>query len=990
MAQQIADLVVNLTADTATFKTQMGRVERQLKEAGRKADASTQRMRQLAEQQAAVTGRAGQSAAAVVQSQRAQAASVARASQSWAQQAQAVAETHQRVAAYRQHMQQSQTQAAGLAQQQDALTAAFFRQIDGVKQLGDGVNQLQRVQAQLREARKAGTISQQDYLTLLTHSAARVKDLTQAEAQAAQEKARFLRQLKAQVATQGLSRAEMLRFKAAQLGVSDAADIYLRKLAAAGNATHHFSLKTTAARRELGVMLGELARGDLGSLRGSGITLANRSGLIEQLMTLRGLAITGVIGGIAGALYGLGKAWYQGAQEAVEFNKQLILTGHHAGKTAAELQLMAKLLSGNGVTQHSLAETLAKVVGSGSFSSNAIGMIADTAAKLKAHVGQSVDETINQFKRLQADPVQAVTELDKSLHFLTAAQLEQITTLSEQGRTTDAAALAMDHYASVMRTRSDDIRDNLGTLESAWKWLGESAASAWDRMLNIGRETTVKDKIRAIQEQLVQFQLDPASKVNYFRATGKTGLDLQQELERLQAQDFSPSLKTAQENADRAEESRKKRQFEADQALKRQYENAAEKHQRTLAQIEQSAASKAVKEEAIRRENARYTQASAHQGKTGPQYRPPAGDRAQETAQAELLALQAQLQVLRQHTDVNDVISQQRRSLWTEQGKFAVLEEAATRRQLTEQEKSLLASKETVLAQKEKLATVGDEVALQERLNRLHDQTDKYLAQQQAKQHAIANSQGLSGRALQRELERQQLYSGQRDNPQLALMQAAQEKTFALEDEKRANWLAGATSAWAEYQDAALNVYDQIQQGGRQALDGLSGQLSSFLTEGKANFAEFTRSVLKMLADILVKMALVKGINAASSAMGYGNLIPNAQGGVYRSPGLSAWSGQLVSRPTLFAFAHGAGLMGEAGPEGIFPLRRGADGKLGVVAKLAGAGMAFAPHYHINIVNDGANGQLGPQALKAVYELGKQGARDFWAEQRRDGGMMRA
>lgn len=986
MAQQIADLVVNLTADTAAFKTQMGRVERQLKEAGRKADVSAQRMRQLAEQQAAVTQRAGQSAAAVVQSQRAQAASVARASQSWAQQAQAVAETHQRVAAYRQHMQQSQTQAAGLAQQQDALTAAFFRQIDGVKQLGDGLNPLLRVQAQLREARKAGTISQQDYLTLLTHSAARVKDLTQAEAQAAQEKARFLRQLKAQVAAQGLSRAEMLRFKAAQLGVSDAADIYLRKLAAAGNATHHFSLKTTAARRELGVMLGELARGDLGSLRGSGITLANRSGLIEQLMTLRGLAITGVIGGIAGALYGLGKAWYQGAQEAVEFNKQLILTGYHAGKTAVELQLMAKSLSGNGVTQHSLADTLAKVVGSGSFSSNAIGMIADTAAKLKAHVGQSVDETINQFKRLQADPVQAVTELDKSLHFLTAAQLEQITTLSEQGRTTDAAALAMDRYASVMRTRSDDIRDNLGSLESAWKWLGESAASAWDRMLNIGRETTVKDKIRAIQEQLVQFQLDPASKVNYFRATGKTGLDLQQELERLQAQDFSSSLKPAQEKAERDEEARKKRRFEADQALKRQYENAAEKHQRTLAQIAQSAASKAVKEEAIRRENTRYAQES----KKSPQYRPPAGDRAQETAQSELLALQAQLQVLRQHTDVNDVISQQRKHLWAEQAKFAVLEEAATRRQLTAQETSLLGSKERVLAQKEKLATVGDEVALQERLNRLHDQTDKYLAQQQAKQHAIANSQGLSGRALQRELERQQLYSGQRDNPQLALMQAAQEKTFALEDEKRANWLAGAKSAWADYQDAALNVYDQIRQGGRQALDGLSSQLSSVLTEGKASFAEFTRSVLKMLADILVKMALVKGINAVSSALGYGNLIPNAQGGVYRSPGLSAWSGQLVSRPTLFAFAHGAGLMGEAGPEGIFPLRRGADGKLGVVAKLAGAGMVFSPTYNNTIINDGTNGLMGPQAFKMMNEIGKQAARDFWAEQQRDGGMMRA
>lgn len=97
-----------------------------------------------------------------------------------------------------------------------------------------------------------------------------------------------------------------------------------------------------------------------------------------------------------------------------------------------------------------------------------------------------------------------------------------------------------------------------------------------------------------------------------------------------------------------------------------------------------------------------------------------------------------------------------------------------------------------------------------------------------------------------------------------------------------------------------------------------------------------------------------------------------------------------MSRPTLFAFAHGAGLMGEAGPEGIFPLRRGADGKLGVVAKLAGAGMVFSPTYNNTIINDGTNGLMGPQALKMMHEISKQAARDLLMEQQRDGGMMRA
>lgn len=190
------------------------------------------------------------------------------------------------------------------------------------------------------------------------------------------------------------------------------------------------------------------------------------------------------------------------------FNRQLILTGNYASKTSAELQSMAKSLSGGGITQGAMSSALASVVGSGSFSGNAVTMIADTAAKMQASVGQSVDETIRQFKRLQDDPVQSVLELDKTLHFLTATQLEQITTLAEQGRTTDAARIAMDTYANAMRARSADIKNNLGDLESAWKWLGNAASGAWDQMLNVGRESTLKDKVESTRQQLERAQKD--------------------------------------------------------------------------------------------------------------------------------------------------------------------------------------------------------------------------------------------------------------------------------------------------------------------------------------------------------------------------------------------------------------------------------------------------------------------------------------------------
>ena len=61
--------------------------------------------------------------------------------------------------------------------------------------------------------------------------------------------------------------------------------------------------------QEIGVLIGELARGNLGALRGSGITLANRAGWIDTLMSPKGMMLGGVIGGIAAAVYGqIGRA----------------------------------------------------------------------------------------------------------------------------------------------------------------------------------------------------------------------------------------------------------------------------------------------------------------------------------------------------------------------------------------------------------------------------------------------------------------------------------------------------------------------------------------------------------------------------------------------------------------------------------------------------------------------------------------------------------
>ncbi|EFF2446183.1 phage tail tape measure protein, partial [Escherichia coli] len=60
-----------------------------------------------------------------------------------------------------------------------------------------------------------------------------------------------------------------------------------------------------------------------------------------------------------------------------------------------------------------------------------------------------------------------------------------------------------------------------------------------------------------------------------------------------------------------------------------------------------------------------------------------------------------------------------------------------------------------------------------------------------------------------------------------------------------------------------------------------------------------------------------------------------------------------------------------------------------VVAATCGSGMVmFAPQYNIEINNDGQNGQIGPEAMQAVYNLGKRAAADFMQQQSRDGGQL--
>lgn len=1003
---QIADLVIDLSVDAADFKEQLPRIKAQLNGTASEAARAEARVRQFeaSQKQAATT--------AVKQAQ-----ALAGNAQKHVSLAENVEKTRQRLDALNRKIREEQAQAAALAAAQDKAAAAFYRQIDSVKQAGAGLQELQRIQQQVRQARNNGGIAQQDYLALISEVTAKTRVLAQAEESAARQKTAFIRRLKEQVSAQNLSSTELLRAKAAQLGVSSAAEVYISKMEKAGKVTHSLGLKSAAARQEIGVLIGEIARGNFGALRGSGITLANRAGWIDALMSPKGMAVGGVIGGLAAAVVGLGKAWHDGQKEGEEFNRQLALTGHYAGITTGQLWTLSRAISGNGITQHAAAGALAQVVGSGAFRGGDIAMVAKAAAQMERSVGQSVSDTISQFKRLKDDPVNAARTLDNELHFLTATQLEQIRVLGEQGRASDAARIAMSALAEETGKRTSDIDNNLNALGSTLQTLSDWWKQFWDAAMNIGRNDSLDAQIAALQEKIQRAKKSP-----WTNASTTVEYD-QQRLDELQEKKRQKDLQDAKAQAERNYQEQQKRRNAENAALNRMNETEAARHQREIARINaMQYADQAVRDAAIQRENERYEKAIK---KKTSENRNDEATRLLLQYSQQQAQVEGQIAAARQPAGLTtEKMTEAHKQLLALQQRISDL----AGKKLTADEKSVLAHKDELIQALTLLDAKQQELQKQTALNDLKKKSIQ-LASQLAEEERTLRQQhdldiattGMGDKQRQRyqaqfslqQKYQQQLEQLERDSKQKGTYgtdeyrnaeqmltdslnrQLNENRRYWQEQElMQADWKNGAMRAFQNFTESADNAAGTAEQMFTAAFNSAGNALATFCTTGKLNFKSFTASLLSDLAKIMSQMAMMQAVKGIGSAFGWGSaatasVTPNADGGVYQSADLSRYSGTVVNRPTFFAFAKGAGVMGEAGPEAILPLRRGADGKLGVVADIGGSGMVmFAPQYNIEINNDGTNGQIGPAALKVVYDLGKKAAADFMQQQSRDGGQL--
>ena len=211
-------------------------------------------------------------------------------------------------------------------------------------------------------------------------------------------------------------------------------------------------------------------------------------------------------------------------------------------------------------------------------------------------------------------------------------------------------------------------------------------------------------------------------------------------------------------------------------------------------------------------------------------------------------------------------------------------------------------------------------------------------------------------------------------------------------------------------------------------IKGVENAIFDLVTTGKTNFREFAADILKQTARMIIQQLVLGtimraigaigggffggggaalGFGGASDPLGAGGAFWNAKGNAFTGKGVAAYAmggafaannivpyamggaftNSIVTKPTLFKFANGGttrtGLMGEAGPEAIMPLKRGADGRLGV------SGGSAPVNVTVNVDASGGSKVAGDPGQGA--QLGRLVAGAVQAElvrQKRPGGLL--
>lgn len=728
----------------------------------------------------------------------------------------------------------------------------------------------------------------------LTEEGRAAIEASKAKDRAAAQAERFLKSLQAEAQAATLTREELLKLRAAELGVSSEAAPIIAQIGAAADQSAAALTRQSQALQRSGLSVGQYKNAirtlpaqitDIGTSLAGGIPIwliaIQQGGQIKD--SFGGVAntfrfalaainpFTVAVGAVATALAALGLSAYQAYQNTAQLEKTLTLTGQSANLSAGAVQNLARSAAEAAGATNGLGQEIANgLVASGNRTVAQIAIITEATARWATVTGDSADDIVKNFDKIASDPVKGLAELDKQFNFLTAGQLKYIEQIRVTEGETQAVTAATKLFADVMENRLTKVADSLTPLERAWHSFRNFVSRIWDAIGNrtLGALNLITDVVAGTIEQIRilinqgdiiinDFLISTIKAFQNIPGADGVGSELVQQFEKQ-----NEGIKKANEELVKSVAERDARIRKGELGYVTPSQDEQQRTGESDAEFEKSRKAREQELKDIEEANKKRREGAGTQRDLTISY------------ESGVLALQAQLKVLQEHRQISDVISNERKQLFTEEAKFAILNERLNDGTITKQQRQLLLQQDKILGLAREKAELGDQIVLQERANKLLDDNIKKTRQINAEAASISAGAGLSQREAQRQrelaaLEAQQISKGGSvdDTDFQALLQARQ-NFYNQEDALRGNWLAGVKSAFAETADELSNFSAIGAELATSAFNGLSDQITNLVTTGEANFKEFTASILKQIARIATQLLLIKAIESTISSFG--------------------------------------------------------------------------------------------------------------------------
>lgn len=230
-------------------------------------------------------------------------------------------------------------------------------------------------------------------------------------------------------------------------------------------------------------------------------TFGGVGGAVKAVASVFTLARVAAVG-MAGGLGLVATAAFQGWQESNRLRDSLALTGNFAGLTEGSFRsLTERIAESTNTTVGSAREITQALAATGRIGGPALETVARAAALVQDVSGDAAADVVKDFARMSQGVVKWAAEHNESWHFVSAAQLEYIRQLEEQGRK-EAAMVAVGQ--AVLDHHKDRQRE-LTIEEKQWRLLGQAASWAWGQMRGaLGKQST-EERLAAVQGRLADW-----------------------------------------------------------------------------------------------------------------------------------------------------------------------------------------------------------------------------------------------------------------------------------------------------------------------------------------------------------------------------------------------------------------------------------------------------------------------------------------------------